>query len=311
MTLRRPLAFALSTLVTALSFVACSSSSGGDPTAASTGGGGSGGSGAAGSSGAAGAASAYTLDTVCAQIPSKICAARATCCMKEPTGYDAAGCQKHETTQCEANVAEVKAGTMTFDPTHIDDCLAKIQPVFDKCSLSLIDYASLVPTLAECNQIFAGKKATGDACERTAQCAQPSSPDAAAGCDDTSKLCTVTSFVGPAGACAFGSTGNASSFCKSGLYCDADLTKMPAAGTCKPATALGAPCDKAKAFDLECGLGSYCDGASGVCVAGKAVGSPCAAGLECASLQCDLVMGKNGTCGAQAPLVKPSECTGT
>lgn len=174
-----------------------------------------------------------------------------------------------------------------------------------------MDYATLVSTIAECNQIFAGKKAPGEACERGAQCAQPSSPDAASSCEDASKICKVTAFVGASGACAFGASGNATSFCKNGLYCDADLTQMPATGTCKTATALGGACDKTKALDLSCGLGSYCDAATGTCVAGKAAGGSCKTGIECASLQCDMVAGKPaGTCADQAPVVKPIDCTG-
>jgi hypothetical protein len=324
----RPLtAFAAASIATAL-LIGCSSSSDGDSSAAAgsggsssagAGGSGAGGSGAGGSAGSSvggsggtsaggsgGGTTGYTLDTVCAQVTPKICAGRKSCCTTEGA-FDEAKCEAFELMKCQANVAEVKAGTMTFDGSHIDECLTKIQPLLDGCVATIPIIEKAVTDLKLCNTIFQGKKMAGDACTEDAQCAQPTAAGSSAGCDAKTNQCSTTTFADLGAACAFGAPAN--TFCKSGLYCDADFTKNPVVGTCKTATALGATCDKTKVNDLECGLGFYCEGTSSACVKAKDGGAACTGAIECQSLACTIPMGaKAGTCAPLDPLVKSKEC---
>jgi len=291
---------------------ACSSSSDDDSggTAAAGAAGASGAAGAAGAAGSAGTAGTggaggtggYALDTVCAQVMPKVCAMRKDCCTKQGA-FDQAGCEAYELAQCGKDVAEVKAGTMAFDPTNIDACLAKLGPAVQKCEFALTDYEALTKDLALCN-IFTGKKKTGEACERDNQCADGPA-GTATGCDEKTKVCTTTTFGKLGDACSFKE--GATVFCGAGLYCDADLAAQKTDGTCKTATALGGACDKTKVLDLSCALGNYCDKTTGTCVVGKTAGATCATAIDCASVSCDAT---KKTCNPPDTLVDTQQCTG-
>jgi hypothetical protein len=246
----------------------------------------------------------YTLDDVCAQIVPKICTMRQPCCTSSGIGYDDAACQANEMSKCQANVAEVNAGTMTFDPTNIDACLSGIQPWVDKCTLSFTDYESVFGALKLCRSVFAGSVAEGGACDRDDQCKMPSDPNASTSCSNGT--CTTTTLLAEGAACSYAS--GTTSICGGGTYCDADFTKQPPTGTCKKPTALGASCDKTKMFDLECGVGNYCDSTSGTCTAGKGAGTSCTqqTALQCSTWQCD-----NGQCAKANPIVNDTDCKGT
>jgi hypothetical protein len=163
-------------------------------------------------------------------------------------------------------------------------------------------------TLANC-QAFVGSRAEGAACERDSQCARPALPDDTVACDSTAKICKVTHIVGEGAACSF-QTG-LPTICKEGLYCDASFATAPPAGTCKKSTALSAPCNAAKQpVALECGLGNYCNAASGLCDVAKGAGAACQTDIECASGSCAAGVGASKACTAPTTLVKPQECKG-
>lgn len=241
----------------------------------------------------------YTVDTVCAATTPKICAARKGCCDKAKLAHETAGCEAHEKSKCDLNVAEVKAGTMTFDGSKVDACLAKYQQLLDKCYVSFEEISAFIADLKIC-QIFVGKVAAGGACSRTEQCAPAAGANEQVAC--TNGKCVLTKLLPEGSACKYES--GSTEFCQSGTYCDADFTKMPIVGTCKKSLAIGESC-AGKQF--ACGLGSYCDMASQKCTEGKAVGAACGSDLECKTLACD---GTAKTCSAGDPLVDAKECNG-
>lgn len=256
--------------------------------------------------GAADSGPAYTLDNVCDLAPGKICPIRQSCCL-QTGGYDEAGCASHTKNECEKDVAAVKAGTETFHPERIDSCLAKLQALTASSCYATIDtILAFVKDYHDC-QIFSGSLPEGAACERDAQCTPAGTPTSIVGCDDKTKTCKTTRILAAGDACSFSDTNPG--FCGAGLYCDLDVTKPNPTGNCKTATAIGAKCDTTKQFDLECGLGNYCDKASGTCVKGKPANASCTSDLECQTVSCK---GADGgmTCTAPNPITKPEECKG-
>ncbi len=255
-------------------------------------------------------ASSYSLDTVCATVTPQLCTDRQACCESANIGYDDAACKQHELDSCNANVDEVKAGSMSFDASSIDTCLAYIKQLDAQCRLSIANLADTFAKLAPCQHIFTGQLAEGASCQRDGQCAHSDDPSVSVNCEKTTHVCTWRRLLSAGEACEIGS-GAKPDFCSAGLYCDVALTQtQPLEGTCKSATPVGSKCDATKAFDLECGLGNYCDAQSGNCTAGKGDGEACSAnggGLECASLSCDQASGK---CVAPDPLVDSVDCKG-
>lgn len=251
--------------------------------------------------GGSGAAPKYTLENVCAQIAPELCAARENCCLSSGA-YDETACISFETAQCDKNVADVKAGLMTFDGDSIDACTVALKPYADKCYLTITDFYDAAADLAPCSKVFAGKLKEGSVCERDAQCESSLSDKEFVSCDNTTKKCKTTRFLPNGAACALSTT--ASEFCDKDLYCDADLLSMK--GTCKPATPVGGACTPGPGgFNLQCGLGYYCDGTTKVCTVAKGKDEPCALLLECQSLSCT-----GGVCKGPDPLYSKEQCTG-
>lgn len=254
--------------------------------------------------GEGGAGGSYTLDDVCEKLAPKVCALRKSCC-QEVASYDEAGCIAHEKAECAKDVADARAGRATFHPDVIDSCLTKLQPFFDTCYLTF-DVLYRVAGLLQTCRVFDGQLAEGAACERDSQCA--GAPDTIVGCDADTKLCKHTRLLAEGAPCTIAA--GLPGLCKQGLYCDADLTKNPPSGTCKKATPLGSGCDANKPFDLECGLGSYCEKTTKVCTAGRNGGASCTTDLECASISCSIGSGAAKTCKAPSAFVSPEQCKG-
>jgi hypothetical protein len=242
----------------------------------------------------------YTLENVCAKTPAPNCVVRESCCTQTMPGYVQAGCETDVMTECEKNVADVKAGIMTFDGDSIDTCLAAIQPYSDKCFLEISDLFKLPVDLAPCAQIFAGQLKDGATCDRTAQCASSLSDREIVQCDEATKKCSTTKFLPLNSACKLGPA--VKDFCDQGLYCDFDLLSMK--GTCKTATAPGAACSPG-ALSFECGLGYICDSTTKVCVESHDEGGACATALDCKSANCS-----GGVCVKAAPVFNTMQCTG-
>jgi hypothetical protein len=251
-----------------------------------------------------GGANVYTLDDVCKTVPAKICGLRKPCCEQTST-YDEAKCIAYEKAQCEKDVADTRAGKATFYPERVDPCLARLEPIFKSdCSLTFDVLYKLVNDLRDCN-VFDGSLADGAACERGSQCKHSTAADELTGCDDDTKKCSTTKLLGENAPCSLAD--GESAFCGKGFYCDADLSKQPAVGTCKKATALGEQCDATKRpFSLECALGNYCEPTTSKCTAGNPGGTACikAEEYKCASFKCD------GAICRASTLVKDVDCKG-
>lgn len=251
-----------------------------------------------------GATTTYTLDNVCDLTAPKVCAQRVGCCTQSG-GYDEAGCLTNTKADCAKNVAEVRAGTMTFDGSNIDACLAKLAPIVDKCRLEFPDLQSIITAFSGC-RVFAGNLGEGVACERDEQCKPATTNDAFVSCSKTTHKCQTIRLLSAGANCAF--KDGISAVCGSGLYCDAATSGANAGeGTCKTALALGAQCAVAQPF--QCGLGAYCDGTTHQCTKSKPGGSACENVLQCASLKCEKTGDAGtGTCAPQEPLLKASDC---
>lgn len=243
--------------------------------------------------------SGYTLDNVCAKTAPKICSLRQNCCTTAGFGFDEVACEAYAQTECAKDVAEAKAGTMTFDPSNIDSCIEKLRPYYDRCNLTFSDLQTVATALNGC-QVFRGQRTPGATCDRSSQCAAPASPNTFVDCNKTKKVCSETKFLDSGAACSISQ--GVAAFCKDGTYCA--LADGSLAGACQTATAHGAQCNKTAAINLECGLGWYCDSTTSLCTEAKVGGASCESDLECRSFSC----GTNKKCVAPDPLVKAPEC---
>ncbi len=279
--------------------------SGGTAAGAGTdGGAGQGSEGGGSGSGGAATTSSYTLADVCEKTAPIGCDLDKPCCEASGYGFDKEGCVKRAIAECKHYVAEVQAGTMQFDPTPIDACIAAFEPLMQKCVPSADDLFPVFDALEPCTQIWKGSLKEGAPCDWDAECAQSDDPNVYVSCDDDLKICRHFRKLGPNEACELSVT--APGACAPGLFCDAFLAGAPPyKGVCKPATAPGQQCNTFKPYDLECGLGFYCNDSTGVCTSAKPGGATCIETIECQTLTCDL-----GQCAPQEPLVNQAICTG-
>ena len=243
----------------------------------------------------------YTLENVCAQIAPQLCATRENCCLQ--TGaYDETACITFETGECEKNVADVKAGKMTFDPDSIDPCVVAVKPYADKCLLTIPDYYDAPTDLASCAKVFSGKLAADSVCERTAQCESSLSDKELVTCNTATSKCSTLRFLPKDAPCTISQ--DITEFCDNGLYCNVNILTQK--GTCKAATPVGSACTIGPTgISLECGLGYYCDTTTKLCTDAKPKDAPCSLLLECQSLKCT-----SSVCEAPAPLYNKEQCTG-
>ncbi len=256
----------------------------------------------------------YTLDNVCERTGPIVCDLRKPCCESGP-GYDRAGCLAQARRDCEADVAAARAGQATFHPERIDGCIAKYTEIFaTSCTLTFDLLQKYFDTIGQC-ATFEGQLPTDAPCERAAQCKPATNPNEVAGCDDDTKKCRITTVLTEGQTCSIGD--GLPRICGDGLYCDVSFASRPFTGVCKKKTSLGVACDKnKKPFNLECGLGNYCEPATGVCTAGKPGNAECTSDLMCASVSCtESDAGPDpgapvGTCKPTGSLVKTAECKG-
>lgn len=279
---------------------ACGGSSSSD-ILASTNDGGTTPSGEAGADAGASGGAKYTLDDVCDLTAPKICELRKSCCEKA-FGYDESACLQYAKNDCAKDVADARAGLLTFHPERIDPCVDKYQKVLDLC-YETVDVLFAAFTLADC-RIFEGQLAAGAQCARDSQCAAPTTPNSVVGCDDTKQTCNVVRLFKEGDACTWADP--SPGFCDKGTYCDAPIGQAGAQGTCKKATPLGEACNTTVPITMECGLGAYCDKTTGKCSPSKDTGAKCETAFECQSLKCEGTLSK--TCQQAKPLVKEVEC---
>jgi hypothetical protein len=239
----------------------------------------------------------YTLESVCGKLPAPTCMMRQSCCT-QASGYDEAACMTDVMTACEKNVADVKAGIMTFDGEFIDACIAATQAYSDKCFLTFNDLFAIPEDLEPCTHAFTGQLADGAACDRTEQCKSSVADRQFVRCDTMTKKCTTYTFLPLDAACSIST--KATEICDEGLYCKAFLLD----GKCQPITPLGAACTP-KQLSLECGFGNTCDSATSICIEAKAEGEACATPLDCKSVTCT-----GSVCVKPDPLFNAMQCKG-
>jgi hypothetical protein len=263
-----------------------------------------GGGGAAGSPSTGGGGGGYTLDDVCEKTAPIGCGLDQPCCMASGFGYDQAGCVARAIAGCKKDVAEVQAGTMQFDATTIDACIAALKPFLQECVIKGDQVFPLFDALEACTKIWTGTLPEGASCDRDAQCAPSGDPSVYVSCDDKSKTCRHLRKLEVSDTCEL--SDNAPGACGPGLFCDASFGGPPPyTGICKSATPVGQVCNQFKPYDLECGFGFYCNQSTGVCTTAKVGGTSCLETVECQTLTCTL-----GQCTAQEPLVDQATCTG-
>ncbi len=261
--------------------------SGGTGGSAGSEGDGSSGAGAGGAAGAAGApydAGPYALDSYCATASKESCAARKSCCTAT-LGYDAAECEKEFMLACEPAVEAVKNGDASFDPSTAADCIDLLGTYAGKCSdLTWSDRMAWQRAANVQCAIFRGKVGVDGDCTSSLNCAPTLEADAWTTCGTQGK-CKTVRFLKENDACSL--PGPEADTCDDGLYCNAPTFPPGELGTCIKATARGAACDTAVEPNLECGLGSFCDAATGKCTeATKGAGESCTYGFECRSGSC-------------------------
>ena len=239
----------------------------------------------------------YTIDTVCSKIAAPTCAMRKSCC-DQAGAYDEAGCMAEVTAACKLNVADVKAGIMTFDGEFVDACITATQPYSDKCFLNVNDLFGIPEDLEPCTHVFAGQLAAGAACDRTEQCASSVADREFTRCDASSKKCTTFTFLPLDAACTI--SAKATKICDEGTYCKAAILD----GKCTANTAFGAACNSNAIVSLECGWGNTCDKTTATCVEAGAEGATCTTPVDCKSVTCT-----GGMCVKPDPLFTKLQCT--
>ncbi len=278
--------------------------------AASTGGSGggtlgSGGSSASGgSSGSAGGGPmAVTLENVCDVTTPALCAAFEPCCMQGRFGFDRAACEATQRADCEQAVERVKNGVWMFDAAAVLECVDSLSEVFSgSCALGLADFPRIVRRVQQCDSVFFGTVGVGGACDQDEDCALPEDPDEFIGCDEDTNTCESVTLLSQGEPCSFDDFGG---LCDEGLFCDIDFAGGATSGTCQPKTPSGQPCDTLDPFNLECGLGFFCDSGAAVCAPGLRGGEACDDDLLCESLSCAM-----NRCEPTDLLVDQQDCTG-
>jgi hypothetical protein len=248
--------------------------------------GGAGGEGALGGTGGGGG---YTLDDICSQLPQKVCQSRASCC-NQTYGYNQPNCESVEKQDCDEMVAEVKAGTRTFDPAMVDVCLADVQPLLDKCLFTGDMEGALYKAINTCGKIFPGTGTPGSPCTMQSDCAPSSDPNGYFGCSGQNNQCFQGTILSQGAPCNY-----YLNVCDDGLACATDSISDQE-GTCTAVTPIGDSCSTSN----HCGLGNYCT--NNACQVAKQTGT-CSNFHHCASLNCE-----GGQCAPSAPIIRQADC---
>ncbi len=236
----------------------------------------------------------YTVQNVCDKMPIDICAARKNCCTTGRGGFNQASCEATQKGDCLKNTAEVTAGTMKFDGTKVDSCIAKLKPFMDECRLEFSRLVSYWEVSDDC-RIFEGSRAAGTTCERSAQCAPPAGANSFPSC--IGGRCAGGRVLAENDTCSLDIRSGL--ICGNGLYCKNDNGKT----TCVKATTEGGTCNGSSFVELSCGLGYYCPRDTNKCARAKDAGSRCTSLLECKSAICNA-----GTCTTPEPVVATDAC---
>jgi hypothetical protein len=219
----------------------------------------------------------------CTDFGARLCAAAAPCCTQASPSFDEDDClASYVQHVCTPSAQLVAAGLATYDASAADACLAAHLSSYETCVADWEQTVAIRRELWASCRIIDGVTPEGQGCDDDARCALPDG-DATAACVEG--VCRKIELLPEGAACPF-PNGDVST-CDLGLYCTAATPGET--GTCVPATPEGAMCDPLF-LNLECGLGSYCDLAEGVCKKATNTGGPsCTQDTECVSFICDRV----------------------
>lgn len=242
----------------------------------------------------------------------------ASCCQADTPPFSASTCLSHARMIAggfAADAAEVSGGSVQFNPSQVDRCLAAVTASALSCPTSApLMFALAQNSIGEpCANVFSLSSGPGAACQGffASECAPPVSGYAGCSQEGGGGMCQQTTFVGLGQPCAT-DIHPADSVCDPSLnlFCD-QTTRVcaPPAGAGEPCTDL--PCDAAAGLlCVTSGTGSLCQPPPQT--GGSCVGYPdgaCPSGTYCDNV-C-LPLGTDGAfCGGSGACAPTYYCVG-
>jgi hypothetical protein len=295
----------------------------GGTSGAGTGGtGGTAGSGATGGSAGGSAGDAGTrpvpspeVAAFAGQMTKAICAELTACCAASGLTLTEADCQNTLGGALSETFAINERTGGKVHPEAIDDCLAKLKLEGQDCAQ---ENPGSVDAVSACVRAFHGDNPRGAACTTNLDCAFPDDGDANCVTSGSSLdggiydqgTCHEERVAREGEACSLTFNEQVGYVCDraAGLYCDVGLTATKGIcrlyrgpgescvdAQCAPTRAFcnGTTCEALRGPGASCGEGvyqcrltTYCDAASGTCVAMGQPGDACKDGLDCGSNVC-------------------------
>jgi hypothetical protein len=230
--------------------------------------------------------------------------------------------------------AGVASGRIRYDAAKASSCLAYMDRAYAATPCSITAFATVDKTgMDDCDSVLTGTVADGGPCLVSLECVsgtcQPADPlcypgdqccpgtcapkveptplgggcsVASPGANCVKGTACVASLTTTLGTCQVPSTVagtpcETTAQCAPPLYCAMEFSVTPTAGTCQPAIASGAPCNRDVYMPCD-DWREYCHAATSTCSPAAAVGAPCDADNACRSdAQCI-----GGTCVASPGL---------
>lgn len=223
-------------------------------------------------SGSGAAAAPIPQDQLLRSYVAAVCDNIGSCCEVEGFAYDPNKCNEAGLEELGDELPNTTDGRVVYDANAAGACVSAIAKAAKSCKPFFA---------AECDEVFKGTLAPGEACTRSIECAPSDAGDV--DCDYESQVCVVsprgavgdgcsqtctetdsdgTECSGSGGSSGGPEPGPATCYTNDGLACDEDYKCAPLAG-------LGEPCS----YD-GCVEGATCN-STGVCVPLAAVGEPC------------------------------------
>ncbi len=246
------------------------------------------------------------LDTTvydnCVEFATRLCRDSRACCEATYDGFDLDACvTTFKRDVCRPGADAVTAGRATFDEGAVDDCLAAHAEAHAICVPTWQQTLALRKHIYAACRVIDGVSPPGRGCSISATCKQP---EGNATVECVKNVCQEIAILDEGAECAFPS--GPVSVCDEGLTCDAP--GLGTTGHCVKAPRSGDACDPSSLGSTACGLGSYCDAASGSCKVAENLGGPgCRQGTECVSFECDRLASE---CAPAPAVVSRSTCLG-
>jgi len=220
------------------------------------------------------------VQTSCNAFAARLCESAGPCC-EQGGGFDEDECVRSFIEGvCTPAAQLAAAGLVTYDASSEEPCLAAHRRAHDVC---YADWEGLLEIREDeelgCRVVI-GAVPEGGSCQTDGQCAPPDGPGSSL-C--VKGLCRTVRQLGLGEECPY-PLGDIST-CEAGTYCTA--VEQGETGTCERSPGEGEACEKVF-LNPECGLGYYCDLATGVCKKAVNFGGPsCTQDNECVSFVCD------------------------